>query len=169
MTNSTLTGRDPVCGKNLPVAGSPYATTYRSIAFHFCSAQCLRRFWLRPEFYATSRQRTPGAQPIPKRHRLQVRPTLAGVVERACRQIREMSGVVSVEVGSEGLLLTYDLLRTTLGEIETIAEGEGLAFKDGLHGVRRRWWKFTEGNELDNAVHPSEAACCSRPPRLPPA
>ncbi len=34
----------------------------------------------------------------------------------------------------------------------------------GLHVFRRSLWRFFEHNELENAAHAGNLACCSRPP-----
>lgn len=165
MANPPHINRDPVCGKNAPEAQPQFATTYHEHTFHFCSAQCLQRFGMRPEFYGRAHGFL--ALPMPKAHRLLTQPVDAAVAQRACQRIAEMSGIRSVHFEANRLVLEYDLCRTTLDEIEAIANGEGVAFKEGFHGYRRRWWKYIEGNELENAIHPPSAACCNRPPRQP--
>ncbi len=163
MAHSLTTSRDPVCGMSVPLAESQYSATYRGMAFHFCSAQCLGRFQEEPALYASPTHLL-NTQPIPKRRWLRILPADPETVEIACQRIGEMMGVTSVEAKADGVLVEYDLRQATLDQVEAVAQGEGLRLRGGLRGLQRSWWKFVEGNEVANAAHPESGACCSRPP-----
>lgn len=163
MTKAVTTSRDPVCGMAIEVARSARFATYRGVRYHFCSAQCLERFNDIPALY-TGSQRIADIRPIPKRRKLRVANGNASDIERARRRVGEMIGVTSVIAKNDHLLVEYDLRKTILSQIEAVATAEGLRFKEGLHGFRRRLWKLTEANELENAAHPVSGACCNRPP-----
>jgi YHS domain-containing protein len=163
MTKTVPTSRDPVCGMSIEVARSVRFATYRGVRYHFCSAQCLERFNDIPALY-TGSQRIADIRPIPKRRKLRLANGNASDIQRAGRRVGEMIGVTSVITENNHLLVEYDLRKAILSQIEAVATAEGLRFKDGLHGFRRRLWKLTEANELENAAHPGNGACCNRPP-----
>lgn len=163
MTKAVTTSRDPVCGMAIEVARSARIATYRGMRYHFCSAQCLERFNDIPALY-TGSQRIADIRPIPKRRKLRLVNDNASDIESAGRRVGEMIGVTSVITETNLLLVEYDLRKTILSQIEAVATAEGLRFKEGLHGLRRRLWKLTEANELENAAHPGSGACCNRPP-----
>ena len=163
MTKAVATSRDPVCGRAIEVARSSRFITYRGALYHFCSAHCLERFNDIPALY-TGSQRIADIRPIPKRRKLRLTKGNAPDIQRAVRRIGEMIGVISAIAEKDLLLVEYDLRKTILSQIEAVATAEGLRFKEGLHGFRRRFWKLTEANELENAARPGPGACCNRPP-----
>lgn len=164
MTKAMTTSRDPVCGMAVEIAQSALFTSYRGIVYHFCSAQCLERFNDIPALY-TSAQRIADIRPIPKRRKLRLAEGSESDIRRACQRVGEMIGVAKVTAENGYLLVEYDLRQTILSQIESVAAAEGLKFKDGFHGFRRRLWKYLETSELENAAHPpGSGACCNRPP-----
>ena len=163
MTKAMTTSRDPVCGMDVEVSWSTLFTTHRGIVYHFCSAQCLERFNDIPALY-TGPQRIADIRPIPKRRKLRLADSSASDIRRACQRLSEMMGVSKVTAENGCLLVEYDLRHTILSQVETVAAAEGLKFKEGFHGFRRRLWKYLEASELENAAHPSTGACCNRPP-----
>lgn len=163
MTKAVITSRDPVCGMAIEVARSSRFVTYRGVLYHFCSAQCLERFNDIPALY-TGSQRIVDILPIPKCRKLRLASGNESDIQRAGRRVGEMIGVSSVITENNFLLVEYDLRKTILSQIEAVATAEGLSFKEGLHGFRRRLWKLTEANELENAAHSGHGACCNRPP-----
>lgn len=163
MTKAVATSRDPVCGTVIEVARSSRFITYRGMRYHFCSAQCLERFNDIPALY-TGSQRIADIRPIPKRRKLRLVNGNESDIQRAAQCVGEMIGVISVITGKNLLLVEYDLRKTILSQIEAVATAEGLRFKDGFHGFRRRLWKLTEASELENAALPGPRACCNRPP-----
>ncbi|TXT27534.1 MAG: hypothetical protein FD131_3743 [Rhodocyclaceae bacterium] len=163
MTKAVTTSRDPVCGRAIEVAQSSRFIAYRGALYHFCSAHCLERFNDIPALY-TGAQRIADIRPIPKRRKLRLASGNAADILRAVRRVGEMIGVTSVITEKSLLLVEYDLRKTILAQIEAVAAAEGLQFKEGLHGLRRRLWKLTEANELQNAALPGPSACCNRPP-----
>lgn len=163
MTKAVTTSRDPVCGMAIEVARSARFATYRGVRYHFCSAQCLERFNAIPALY-TGSQRIADIRPIQKRRKLRLENGNASDIERACRRVGEMIGITSVITENDHLLVKYDLRKTILSQIEAVATAEGLRFKEGLHGFRRRLWKLIEANELENAALAAPAVCCNRPP-----
>ncbi|GAB2181832.1 hypothetical protein DLREEDagrD3_20550 [Denitratisoma sp. agr-D3] len=100
-------------------------------------------------------------RPLVKRRRLRLAAADAATLAEACHRIGEVPGVLSVAAAGDGLWVSYDLLRTDLVRIEAAA---GVAWRAGLHGLRRGLWKFTEQNERDNALRAGDRPCCSRPP-----
>lgn len=131
--------------------------------YHFCSAHCLERFNDIPALYTGSR-RIADILPNPETTQTATgeRQQIGHPTRRpACRQ---NDRVTSVTTEKTHLLVEYDLRKTILSQIETVATAEGLQFKDGFHGFRRRLWKLTEASELENAAQPGPGACCNRPP-----
>lgn len=163
MTGKILSSRDPVCGMDIDVADSQYSTTHRGLVFHFCSGQCLERFTRHPALY-TRAQRTADIRPIAKKRKLRFVAPRADTLRGACDRLLAMMGVTVAEPGDDHLLVEYDLWQASLEQIEAVAEAAGLMFKGGLHGWRRAWWRFAEGNELDNMAEAGNGACCNRPP-----
>jgi len=163
MTKAMATRRDPVCGMDVEVDQSTLLSTYRGIVYHFCSAQCLERFNDIPALY-TGPQRIADIRPIPKRRKLRLVEGSASDIRRACRRVGEMMGMAKVTAENGCLQVEYDLRQTVLSQIEAVAAAEGLKFKEGLHGFRRRLWKYLEASELENVARPSAGACCNRPP-----
>jgi len=163
MTKAVTTSRDPVCGMAIEVARSSRFITYRGMLYHFCSAHCLERFNDIPALY-TGSQRIADILPIPKRRKLRLANGNESDIQRAAQRVGKMIGVTSVTTEKTHLLVEYDLRKTILSQIETAATAEGLQFKDGFHGFRRRLWKLTEASELENAAQPGPGACCNRPP-----
>jgi len=163
MTKAMNTSRDPVCGMDIELAQSNLFATHRGIVYHFCSAQCLERFKDIPALF-TGPQRIADIRPIPKRRKLRLADSSASDIRRACQRLSEMMGVSKVAAESGCLLIEYDLRQTILSQVEAVAAAEGLKFKEGFHGFRRRLWKYLEASELENAAHPSSGACCNRPP-----
>lgn len=163
MTKAMTTSRDPVCGMNVEIAHSTLFSTHRGIVYHFCSAQCLERFNDIPALY-TGPQRIADIRPIPKQRKLRLAEGHESDIRRACQRVGEMMGVAKVTAQNGCLLVEYDLRQTILSQIEAVGTAEGLKFKEGLHGLRRRLWKYLEAGELENAAHPGTGACCNRPP-----
>lgn len=163
MTKAMTTNRDPVCGMDVELAQSTLFTTYRGIVYHFCSAQCLERFNDIPALY-TGSQRIADIRPIPKRRKLRMTEGNESDIRRACQRVGKMMGVAKVTAENGCLLVEYDLRQTILSQIEAVAAAEGLRFKEGFQGFRRRLWKYLEASELENAAHPGTGACCNRPP-----
>lgn len=164
MQNKQITTvRDPVCGKQVVLAQSSRSLIYHGVTYHFCSAHCQERFADIPALY-TGPQRLADIRPIPKRRKLRLADGYQTNLPRACQQLQEMIGVSSVVCEKDCLIVEYDLRLTILSQIEAVAATEGVYFKGGLHGLRRRLWKSTEANELENAAHPATGACCNRPP-----
>jgi len=155
--------RDPVCGIDVEVSQSTLSATHRGIAYHFCSTQCLERFNDIPALY-TGSQRIADIRPIPKRRKLLLAEGSESDIRSTCQRVGEMMGVAKVTAENGTLLIEYDLRQTILSQIEAVAASEGLKFKEGLHGLRRRLWKYLEAGELENAAHPASGACCNRPP-----
>jgi len=164
MIKVVTTSRDPVCGMAIEVARSSLFVTYRGMVYHFCSAQCLERFNDIPALY-TGSQRIADIQPIPKRRKLRLVDGSESNIQRACLRVGEMMGISKVIPAKGCLLVEYDLRQTILSQIEAVATAaEGVRFKGGFHGFRRRLWKLVEANELENTAHPGSGACCNRPP-----
>ncbi len=105
---------------------------------------------------------TSGVIPIPKQHGL--RPTVVGSfnIEEARARVAGLRGIVSASWNGAELVVEYDLRLTTLNRIEEAAAGAGMTLRGGWHRLRRDWWKFTEANELSNATHSGDGACCNR-------
>jgi len=163
MTKAMSTSRDPVCGMAVEFAQSTLFSTHRGIVYHFCSTQCLERFNDIPALY-TSAQPIADIRPIPKRRKLRLEEGSESDIRRACQHVSKMMGLSKVTAENGCLLVEYDLRQTILAQIEAVAATEGLRFKEGFHGIRRRLWKYLEASELENAAHPSTGACCNRPP-----
>lgn len=163
MTKGVATSRDPVCGMAIEVARSSRFITYFGMRYHFCSAQCLERFNDIPALY-TGSQRISDIRSIPKRRKLRLANGNESDIQRAGWRVGEMIGVASVITKKTHLLVEYDLRKTILSQIEVVVTAEGLHFKEGLHGIKRRLWKLMEANELDNAALPGPGACCNRTP-----
>lgn len=157
------TARDPVCGKQVELAQPACSLVYRGVTYHFCSAHCQERFVDIPALY-TGPQKLADIRPIPKRRKLRLADGNQTNQPRLCQRLQEMIGVLSVVYEKDVLIIEYDLRLTILSQIEAVAEASGLHFKEGLHGLRRRLWKSSEANELENAAHPGTGACCNRPP-----
>lgn len=156
---STVT--DPVCGTQV-VADVSLTTTFHSVEYHFCSAQCQERFVESPEFFVAPRklaERTP----IPKAHRLRFVLTNASTLRIACARLRKLKGVTNLVPSNRSIEVAYDLRFVSLKQIEAAIASAGLVFKGGLHALQRQFWQFIEHNELSNlgSVTPS---CCNRPP-----
>lgn len=163
MTKTMTTSRDPVCGMAVELAQSTLCSTYQGITYHFCSTQCRERFNDIPALY-TGAQRIADIRPIPKRRKLRLANSSQPDIRRACERVSEMMGVTKITAENGCLRIEYDLRQTILSQIEAVAAAEGLQFKEGLHGFRRRLWKYLEAGELENAAHPGTGACCNRPP-----
>lgn len=106
----------------------------------------------------------PAAAAQLKRHLLRFQPSDLAKLLQACRLIRQLAGVRMAEPTPDGICVEYDLLRIVLPQIEAICTEAGLQAKGGLHGWQRSWWKYTEGNERQNTLHPPAIACCNHPP-----
>ncbi|MBU1365798.1 MAG: YHS domain-containing protein [Gammaproteobacteria bacterium] len=163
MTGKIPTSRDPVCGMDIAIADSRYSMTHRGLVFHFCCGQCLERFTRHPALY-TRAQRTADIRPIAKKHKLQFVAPDAEALRGAGDRLLAMMGVTVARAADDHLLVEYDLWQASLEQIEAVAEASGLRLKGGLHGWRRAWWRFAEGNELDNMADTGSGACCNRPP-----
>ena len=160
---AVTTSRDPVCGADVPVAGSPYSTVYHQITVHFCSDQCRARFLEIPALY-TGAQRTADIRPMPKRRTLRIAAGSPEALMHAAGRVAAMVGVSSALAGKGTLRVEYDLRQVALSQIEAVVACAGVSLKGGLHELRRSLWKFFEHNELENAAHAGTMACCSRPP-----
>lgn len=75
-----------------------------------------------------------------------------------------MTGVKSVALRRDGLVVEYDPHQVTLAQLERACSATGLVLRGGLHAWRRALWRFVEDNERKNAAHPTSGACCNRPP-----
>lgn len=106
----------------------------------------------------------PDAMPILKRHGLRPAASATFNVDEARIGIARLQGVISSSWNGVDLVVEYDLRRITLGQIENVTAGAGLALKGGWHRLQRDWWKFGETNELSNATRSGDGACCNRPP-----
>lgn len=81
-----------------------------------------------------------------------------------CGFLLGMEGVRSAIPDGDALLVEYDLFQITLTQLESTCAGSGLVLCSGFHGWMRAIWRFTEGNEIQNAAHPISSGCCNRPP-----
>ena len=149
---------------DVPVDGSRYSMTLRSLVFHFCSEQCLERFTEHPAVY-TSSQRIADIRPILKRHRLKFVAAASETLHAACERLLAMKGVLTATPGENCLVVEYNLRLVSLKQIEAMTAKSRLVSKAGLHGLRRDIWKFLECGELESAAHSGTGACCSRPPQ----
>ena len=104
------------------------------------------------------------AQPSMKRRCLILASIDPAQIAHARQQVCAMPGVLSVTAEKGCFIVEYNLLQSSLVQIEEVASAAGLSFKGGWHAMRRRVWKYTEVNELDNAASKTTGACCNRPP-----
>lgn len=163
MKTNFPTSRDPVCGLDVIVAESTHSTTWHGFVYHFCSEQCQERFVTAPAFY-TAPIRTKDIVAIPKRRKLRFVSPGEEALRAACGKLLRMMGVSAAVPGADCITVYYDLRQATFAQIEAVVAGSGLVLRSGLHRWRRSLWKFEEGNEIDNVAHPSNGACCNRPP-----
>ncbi|MBS0352351.1 MAG: YHS domain-containing protein [Proteobacteria bacterium] len=159
MNSRTQTQRDPVCG--MTVSDSAHTTVYHAVTFHFCSAQCLAHFLEAPALYAGAVRRE-DVKAMPKSHVLRI--STGAALDEACRRLRAMMGVTSVQAEANRLHVDYDLRQVSLSQLEAEIQAAGIVLKGGLHALRRSLWRFTEHNELQNAARSGPQACCNRPP-----
>lgn len=158
-TNPTI---DPVCLRRLEASAAAHRLTYRNVSYRFCSAHCLERFAEMPEFF-TAPRRLEDIRAVPKQHRLRFSPVSPGILEETIARLRVLQGVIVASASEKYVDLEYDLRLVSLQQIETLLADAGLPLKNGVHRLRRGFWRFSEHNELANlASQPSP--CCSRPP-----
>lgn len=153
--------QDPVCGMDVIIAESRYPAIYHQMTFHFCSAQCRDHFLEAPALYAGAVRRE-DVKVMPKRRVLRI--ATGAALDEACRRLRAMMGVTSVQAEANRLHVDYDLRQVSLSQIEAEIQAAGIVLKGGLHALRRSLWRFTEHNELQNAARSGPQACCNRPP-----
>lgn len=163
MSNSQTASRDPVCGADVVPAEAHHSLVWRGQRYYFCGEQCRERFAEHPAFY-TAAWRTADIRPIPKRRRLKFVAAADESLRLACGHLLRMHGVGSAVPGADGLIVEYDLRLACLKQVEAVVAGAGLVFKAGLHGLRRRLWRYAEHEELENAAPAGSGACCNRPP-----
>jgi hypothetical protein len=86
------------------------------------------------------------------------------VLRTAASEMMRMTGVTSVVTGPDHMVVEYDLFLIVFEQIEAAVSRSGLVLRGGLYRWRRALWRFTEANEIENAAHPLNGACCNRPP-----
>lgn len=163
MTKLPAISRDPVCGVEVGLADALLSTSFHGLDYHFCSEECRRRFIHSPALYAGPNVAV-NRHLMPKKRRLKFLPVEAENLKKTCEMLHQMKGVMQVSMGEGYVLLEYDLQQVSLVQIEDLLQATGLRLKNGLHGIQRSLWRFTEQNERDNAADTRNGACCSRPP-----
>lgn len=151
--------KDPVC--QMLVAPTQNAITYQGMHFAFCSQQCKDRFLANPHLYIG----VPGSQApkqvgreVIKRRRLRLEAPLS---EPSAQQIIDhllaMMGVYAVEIDSEELTITYDLLQATAVQIEASLQQAGARVGQGWgEKLRRAFIHYLEETEVASLeVRPS--------------
>jgi len=101
---------------------------------------------------------------IPKQRTLRFVSPGEEELRAACRILSRMEGICAAAPGLDCITVSYDLHQAPLARIEEVATDAGLVLRGGLHRCRRALWKFAEDNEIANAAHPGDGACCNRPP-----
>lgn len=154
--------RDPVC--EMDVLEDSYKTTYMGSQYLFCSQQCLDRFKSNPKLYIGS----PG-KPSPKQ---------MGKVLIKCRTIKldraipdeikvqlmlafeEMMGIKDIEITSNEVRITYDLLEVTAEQIEqSIITTRVNLSDDWISRIKYAFIHYTEETELINLESDSNPHC----------
>lgn len=145
--------KDPVCG--MWVAPGLRAVTYQGMHFAFCSQQCRERFQANPHLYIG----LPGepapkqsGQEVVKRRRLRLEAPLSDAgAQQLAQRLQAMMGVYAVEVEADELIITYDLLQATSGQIETVLEQTGAHLGAGwAERLRRAFVHYLEETEVDS-------------------
>lgn len=91
--------------------------------------------------------------------------TCTGCEEKIISTLEMIKGIHSIDVDSKTgqVSVSYDLMKTDLGEIEQKIEGIGYKVHESFWGrLKDRYVHFTEDNERDNLNAPN-LPCCSHP------
>ncbi len=90
--------------------------------------------------------------------------TCNGCVNTIDSELSRLIGVKTAIAGVEGYVyVEYDLNKITFKEIEeNITELGYMLSNNLLDKLKREWYYFTEGNELDN-LHNTSRSCCTIP------
>ncbi len=143
--------KDPVC--QMLVAPDQYAITYLGMDFAFCSQQCKERFLANPRLYiGVPGEKAPkqAGQEVIKRRRLRLETPLSDAgAQQVSQQLRAMMGVYSVDIDANELIITYDLLQATAGQIEASLQQAGARLGEGWgEKLRRAFVHYLEETEV---------------------
>ncbi len=145
--------RDPVC--QMLVTQDQHAITYQGMDFAFCSQQCQERFLANPHLYigfpGEQAPKQAGREVI-KRRRLSLEaPLPAPVAQQVVEHLLAMMGVYAVDINTDGLTITYDLLQVTAEQIEETLQQMGAALGEGWgEKLRRAFVHYLEETEVAN-------------------
>ncbi len=152
--------KDPVCG--MEVDSQQCTTEYLQSSYAFCSAQCRDRFLATPHLYIGF----PG-QKAPKQEGLEVlkqrrlgldAPLSQSQADRLTNALEAMMGIKSIEVTSDKILITYDLMQATAKQIEIKLGEIGVQLGEGWsEHLRRAFVHYEEELEVGSLeVHMSK-------------
>lgn len=125
--------KDPVCG--IQVDPHQYSIVYLEIPYAFCSRQCLERFQAHPHLYVgqpgQKAPRQEGRQVLKRRSLRLAHPLNVSQAIELAEALSWLPGVKNVHAEAEILIITYDLLLVTTGQIEEKLAAIGVKLGDG--------------------------------------
>lgn len=129
------------------------AITYQGMHFAFCSEQCKERFLANPHLYIGK----PG-EPAPKqfgqqaikRRRIRLDAPLSDPEAREiAEQLLAMMGVYAVDIATDELSITYDLLEVTSAQLEAALQKAGARLGQGWgERLQRAFVQYLEETEV---------------------
>ncbi|MBZ0105457.1 MAG: YHS domain-containing protein [Sulfuricella denitrificans] len=159
---STLV-KDPVC--EMDVNPDQNQATYLGMNFAFCSEQCRQRFMANPNLYIGKpghvAPKQAGVKLIKKRRMHLAAPISIDEAGKLVEALQSMMGIKEVNVKSDMVEISYDLLEATAEQIEAQMIVIGVRIGKGWgERLRRAFVHYEEECELGN-LEEGDKPCCS--------
>ena len=145
--------RDPVCG--MQVAPDQHAITHQQMHFAFCSTQCKERFLANPHLYIghlDSKAPAQEGRTVMKHRQLKLdKPLPDDLAQQVITYIKEMMGIVHIEIKGDTIDIQYDLLQVTEAQIESaLAEVGATLGHSWSERLRRAFVHYFEETEISS-------------------
>jgi hypothetical protein len=150
----------------MDIVDDEISAEHLSIHYHFCSEQCRENFLVRPLLYIGKNAIKKERHEILKCRKFRLdQPLTTSQSESVSKELRLLMGIKQVDVQSQTIAVTYDLMQCRAEQIEACLSTTGIKLGEGWSDrLRMGWIHYTEENELDSlAAQPG--ACCNRPPK----
>ena len=152
---SILMVQDPVCLMSIDPKRVATTLVHNGKSYYFCSDQCRNRFESNPHLYigrpGQSSPKQQGREIIKKRI-LILKKTLTENQSRIIiSKLENMMGIKNIVIESDRIFITYDLLQSTVEQIESTIENSGQILGSNLAiELKRTFIYYLEETELDN-------------------
>lgn len=159
---STQVFVDPVCLMETTESDPFY--DYHHKTYYFCCEQCRQKFMERPQLYVSDDGHRPAkkstGQLIRQRKFRLSKELDNSEAENLIRALKELMGILHVEISGRCISISYDLLQTSAEQIEQQIEAAGDVLNNGFgESLKRGFIHYLEDTELENLLEQKDTHC----------